>query len=346
MADIGDRRRHDRDHENDIVASAFASYRAEAPEHFAPRLSAAALLTRASATGGTGRPRRRSLAISMTALACTALMAAGVAVAQSVVSDVDDTFGAKDTGEDYSTFDDDHTDDGVTGNDSSPDTDPTAEEVEQELQSLTISLPDWPGDASDDCPAGDYRFAPNAEHPGAPDSDPPDEDEDSPSSGSWQLLPDGAQARSTRLVGDDDPSAVIVPVACGDIPGVVALTKADEGFDTLGFVYAAEKPTGPVTIAAVDGPIVTLAFGEQRDAATVVTRQFSYDDGEFVEVQPDDDPSSPETTRPGSGGSSSPADDDDDDDDAGENSPSSPEPEENNTELPVPHDDSTSPDPL
>lgn len=283
--------------EEDIVAAAFASYRASSEEYFGPKLSASALMTRAAAA----RPRKRLLAISVAALACTGLFAAGVAVAQTVASNDPGSVGADggDSGDDITGSDGT---DGTIGSDGiTPSTDPSSGPVEHELKTLVISLPDWPGDLAEDCPAGDYVFTPDPDTTAMPtgevgESASPDGSvEPSKDPKQWELLPDGAVAMSTQLK-PKDKDTVIVPVACGDAAGVIALKKTGDTFDTLGFVYAFKERSGAVTVAGVDGATVTLDFSARGDDEDVTKRQFAYIDGKFTEIDVSDE----ETAEPSS----------------------------------------------
>lgn len=295
---------NDPNNSDDIVAAAFASYRAAAPEHFSP-LPAASLLTRAGAM----KPRRRRvLTVSLAALGCTVFMVAGVAVAHSVVSSSPDKVGADgaSSSDDTTSSKDDSEPD--KSSKASPNQDSGPEPFEQGLDTKKIALPDWPGDKAADCPAGKYLFADNGDGDVVPSdgADGSEEPSKLDAAGDWQLMPNDAPAINTQL--DDDSDDVIVPVACGDANGVVALSGNTDSYDTVGFVYAATKPSGPVTVDKVDGPNVTLNVGDVQGESTK-KRQFTYSDGKFDETEPGDDPSEGEPSSPSDDPKTLPSDD-------------------------------------
>jgi hypothetical protein len=288
--------------EDDIVAAAFASYRTAAPQNFTP-LPSTALLTRAGATAN--RPRKRALTISLAAVACTALMAAGVAVAQTVVSGPAGPSNADGSKSAEGSQGDGTAEDSAAGDDASSSAGTSGEPVEEELQTLVVSLPNWPGDLSADCPAGDYSFNPS----GGSDTEDSGQKPAGSKPGAWQLLPGGAPAVSTQLDGAGD-SEVIAPVACGDVAGVVALARNTDGFVTVGFVHAASSPVGPITVAEVDGGMVTLSFADSQGVAAE-KRQYNYTGSEFTEVKPGEEPTTQPSTLPTEESPSSPSDGED-----------------------------------
>ncbi|MGH8793858.1 MAG: hypothetical protein ACRDXX_14590 [Stackebrandtia sp.] len=309
--------------EEDIVAAAFASYRARAVEEFGGP-PPAAIMARAARS-----PRRRALTVSVAALACTGLMAAGVAVAQTVASGPDDDGVAADA---TSTASSDGGDaggnpptDGAPSSTSDPD-------VEAELRTLTISLPDWPGRLSELCPEGDYRFTAedDADVPSGEPSESGSAGEDTPL-GDWELLPKGTRAVQgdiavTKPKEDKPPETlqtVVVPVSCGEVPGVVALTQGSDAFSSLGFVHAGRKAGVFVNIDSVRDGNILLAFKDSAEAEAVELREFSFDGEEFTEVTDPDDPTQDPDDPTQDPDDPTPSDDE-----------SSPDPGESSTEKP------------
>ncbi|GAA4916926.1 hypothetical protein LX16_3982 [Stackebrandtia albiflava] len=285
----------------DIVAAAFASYRSAAPEHFSPA-PAGALMSRSARSR---QPRRRALSLSMAGLAFTGLMVAGVSVAQNVASpDVEEpsVLGA---GSETADGDADvSVDSSIPG--ASPSLPPSSPDpVEAQLLALSITLPAWPGELGERCPAGEYAFAPHDGPDGTTSNKPkgspsPEEDSDS-----WVLLPGDTHAMRTDLDGKA-AEEVIVPVACGDVPGVIALYHQPDSFDAVEFVYTSPKEEEPIAVAAVDSSTVTLSI-PSKDSTTL--RQFTFDGEQFTETTgtpPADEPSTGPSGSPGPSGEPSP----------------------------------------
>ncbi|HZE40614.1 MAG TPA: hypothetical protein VE172_17565 [Stackebrandtia sp.] len=292
--------------EDDIVAAAFASYRASAPENFSAP-STTALMAKASGS----RSRKRALTVSVAALACTGLMAAGVAVAQTVVDPGNTGPDAKGSGHhssDTGKGDGSHGDGSSNGGSSS----------ESDLHTMLITLPAFTG-LDSRCPAGTYKFpTDDTSDPSDLPTGKPDESTDSAvptqDPGDWTLLPHGSEAHFADVDGDGSQDA-IVPVACGDTPGVIALSQTSKAFDSIGFVFAADKPGPAITVVKAKGDTVTLDID-----ASLTERQgpqsFVYRDGKFVpgsgdnpSTDPTDPGSDPETTPPGDGETSTKPDD-------------------------------------
>lgn len=284
--------------DDDIVATAFAAYRARAVEEFAAPPSSV-IMARAGR-----QPRRRALTVSVAALACTGLMVAGVAVAQTVASgDNDEVVNADGESATEGGDSEENGEGGVTSGDSTSqpgEPDP----VETELRALTISLPAWPGSHGERCPAGDYRFAPDD------DSDDVPETPSGGPDGDWRLLPQDSRAKTGELA---DRDSVVVPVACGEVPGVVALTQSSDEFTSMGFVHAGRKAGGVVTVESVEDDSVVLAFGESPDADEVELREFDYDGDDFTEVEPPQDSPASDPGSPSEEPDPTPSDGDDDD---------------------------------
>lgn len=319
MADSTPNRPPNRSDE-DIVAAAFASYKAAAPEHFHP-ISATALMTRAEAAA---RPKRRGLTVSLASMACGICVIAGVAIAQAVVPTGSDPVGADGS----TTQRDKNNPDGDKGSQStvsaSPSIGTTSEEFAEQIDTSTIALPSWPGDLADLCPAGDYMFTPREDGGAVPLK------RDSAETGTengWKLLPDGADAVNAQLEsGSED---VIVPVACGDTAGVVALSRHGDSFDDVGFVYADnDKSKSKATVEEVDGTTVTVSVVDDADKKPTM-RMFTYSDGKFDETDSKEKPS--DSPSPSTQPQDSPSDDDSGDDDGGgddDDDSSSEEPDE------------------
>ncbi|CAM3346804.1 hypothetical protein [Stackebrandtia soli] len=303
----------------DIVTSAFAAYRAEAPISFTPP-SATALMARAPR-----RPRRRALSVSVAALACTGLMLSGVAITQTMTSSPSGNVEA--IGSDESSAPD-TLNQSSTSTDSAPGTDVPAspDPVEAELLARTVSLPAWPGELGEQCPAGEFRFTPPDDDD--PHSLPPITDSPTPN-GAWVLLPNNTHAKSTNLDGVDGDE-VIVPVACGDVPGVIALSQEDDQFTSVAFVYAEEEPGEAIEVKDAQDTVVTLSMADGGQDKKKI-RHFAFDGEEFTETTGPGDGTSPPPTDPGGDGSASP----------GEESPDPP----GDTSTPQPNEDRTSPPP-
>ncbi|MFD0556769.1 hypothetical protein FB566_2016 [Stackebrandtia endophytica] len=288
------------DDSDDIVAAAFASYRSGAPEHFDPPPVTALM------TGPARAPRRRALTLSMAGLAFTGLMVAGVAVAQTITipqSEDPAVAGAETTTDTGSV---DHLSTTSAPEDSSTSLSTEPDPVENELLSWTISLPDWPGRLAERCPAGEYTFEafdkPDGTTSNKPRNTPsPGEEETEPT---WELLPGGTHPMVTDLDGEEGDE-VIVPVACGDVPGVIALYQDEKSFGTVEFVFAASREDDPIGVASVDDTIVTLSFPAE-EPGTADLRQFTFDGEQFTETtekpgggeEPTDTPSTSPSEQP------------------------------------------------
>jgi len=294
------------DDSDDIVAAAFASYRSGAPDHFDPPPVTALM------TGPARAPRRRALTLSMAGLAFTGLMVAGVAVAQTITipqSDDPAVLGAETTSDTGSA---DHLATTSAPEDSSTSLSTEPDPVENELLSWTISLPDWPGRLAERCPAGEYTFEPYDEPDGTTSNKPrgtpsPDED-DKTDQPTWVLLPGGTHPMVTDLDGKEGDE-VIVPVACGDVPGVIALYQNDKSFATVEFVYAATREDDPIAVASVDDTVVTLSFPAE-EPGTAELRQFTFDGEQFTETTEDsggEEPTDTPSTSPSDQPSPSPS---------------------------------------
>ena len=299
--------------DDDIVAAAFASYKAAASQHFRP-LPATALMTRAEAAS---RPKRRALTVSLASMACGICVVAGVAIAQAVVPTESSPVGA-----DGSTSDRDKgSTNAEKGSPSSPTSSPsigtTSEEFAEQIDTSTIALPSWPGELGELCPAGEYVFTPSEDGGAVPlKRDSADTDEEI----GWQLLPHGADAVNAQLESNSED--VIVPVACGEAAGVVALSRHGDSFDDVGFVYADSKPNSKATVKEVNGTTVTVSVVDDEKDKKPTMRVFAYSDGKFDETESSDEPS---TTKPSP--SEEPKDtpsDDDDDDDSSSDEPEEP----------------------
>ncbi|HIW64287.1 MAG TPA: hypothetical protein H9881_17685 [Candidatus Stackebrandtia excrementipullorum] len=297
------------DNGDDIVAAAFASYRSGVPKHFEPPPSAAIM------TGPAPPPRRRGLTLSMAGLAFTGLMVAGVAVAQTITLPTPDdsgVVGAEST-DDVGGLDHSET---AAQPDNSSTTAPTEPDpVESELLSLSISLPDWPGRLAERCPAGEYTFesydSPDGTTSNKPNSPAPTRDDQTMvDPETWVLLPGETHAVVGDLDGEEGDE-VIVPVACGDVPGVIALYQDEESFTTVEFVYAGTRHDDPIAVASVEDSVVTLSFPTQKTGKTDL-RAFTFDGEQFNETTPVDEPTNSPTDKPSDAPSSpSPSDSED-----------------------------------
>ena len=285
------------DHGDDIVAAAFASYRSHASGNFEPPPVAAIM------TDAVPPPRRRALTLSMAGLAFTGLMVVGVAVAQTItIPDSDDSgvIGAEASGDSSGV---DRTDAGQDPDGSVTTVPVVPDPVEAELLSSNISLPDWPeDDLSKRCPAGDYIFESHDSPDGSVSNKPKTPvptggGESTIDDDSWILMPGETHAVTADLDGEPGDE-VIVPVACGDVPGVIALYQDEGAFDTVEFVYAGTDRDEPIGVVAVSDTVVTLSFPSDEEGNAEL-RQFTFDGREFTETtDPGDEPSGTPSAPP------------------------------------------------
>lgn len=261
---------------DDLLRAAFASYKTEAADVFA-RTGSPALFGEAKK-----HARRRAVTLGAAITGCFTLLLGGVAVATnssyfpgpSANQHGDTKDGDKDPGANQNP-------DGLQVSESAA----PSQEPAVDLRNTELTLPAWPGALATACPAGAFRFSDGVALPppasatpsGAASADPSSGTSNQPATAtSWRVpaTPAPVRANVDGKPGDE----LLLPVGCGNTPGLVALRDQKT---PIGFVaYGVDAKDALTSVAVRDGVItVTLKTG-----TATATKHYRFTDGAFAEV--------------------------------------------------------------